>query len=274
MIMGIYIICGAPGSGKTKLMTYIAQTRAFDRTRNRLMRAEILSMQANGFKVSVPKHNVCANYDLRLHKFGYSMRRENRINPFRLGFQNMTDIKLRFIAPYSTIFITEGQKYLNSRMSLYFPDFQSRWYEAHRHWNLDIFIDVQRASLIDLNVRSLATIIEIQSSEDILDNLGKCIGCEWRVKIFETNEQYEAYLSGGRKDEKAYSLITIKSDVDVCSMYDHQNCKPKFIAGHFDEDFSQNYGEDCGGTPEEIIAYLERYDDELPIGFYQKRKVA
>lgn len=272
--MGIYIICGEPGVGKTRLLTYIARCRAFDRERNKAMEQEIKQMQENGFKVTMPKHNVCSNYELKLHKFCYSERRENRINPFRLGFQRMTKIKLHFIAPYSTIFITEGQKYLNSRMSMYYPDFQSRWYEAHRHLDLDIFIDVQRAMLIDTNVRSLATIIEIQSCEDIFNKLGQRAGTIWKVKVFATSEQYENYLSGGRKDISAYSEKTITADCDVCSMYDHKSCKPKFIDGHYDDDFTQNYGEDCGSTPEELIAYLEKYDDEMPTGFYERRKVA
>lgn len=270
--MAIYIICGEPGCGKTKLMTYIARERAFDRERNRAMRNEVANMQMAGFNVTCPSHNVCANFDLKLHKFGYSMRRENRINPYRLGFQNMTDIKLHYIAPYSTIFITEGQKYLDARLSRYFPAFQSRWYEAHRHWDLDIFIDVQRADLIDLNVRSLAVIIEVQSTDNIYNDYSKRIGALWNVRIFKNIKEYDAYCSSGRKDSSFYEEKIIVADCDVCSMYDTKSCRPKFIAGHIDEDFVNNPGSDCGNTPEEIIAYLKRYDDELPEGFFETNK--
>lgn len=269
--MSIYIICGVPGSGKTKLLTYIAHCYAFNYERNKAMRQAIYEMQNAGFDVTVPKHCVCSNYDLKLRKFGYSMRRENRINPFRLGFDN-NKVKTHFIAPYSTIFICEGQKYLDARLSRYFPSWQSRWYEAHRHFDLDIFIDVQRADLIDINVRSLAQIIEVQSTSNTFDTNGKRIGSKWNLKLFSGIKQYDSYCAGGCKDDSLFISQELISNVDVCSMYDTKSCRPKFIQGHFKEDFNNNYGEQCGNSPEEIIAYLDKYDDECPEGFFETNK--
>ena len=68
--------------------------------------------------------------------------------------------------PYEVIGIQEAQKYLNSRKSKNFPDWQSRWYEQHRHNNLDILMDVQRPGLVDVNIRELAQFIDIQDMEN------------------------------------------------------------------------------------------------------------
>ena len=141
----ITIIFAPPRTGKTCFMTHIANTIAFDRQRTRAMQAEIMNKQQNGFDAihTIPAHCVSANYDMTLRKFGYSLRYNRRINPFRLGFYNPF-VETHFNLPYESIFITEAQKYLNSRMSAYFPDWQSRWYEQHGHNSLDIWLDTQR----------------------------------------------------------------------------------------------------------------------------------
>ena len=86
----ITIIFAPPRTGKTCFMTHIAHETAFDYERNKRMRREILSKQANGFNnlKTVPAHCVSANYDMIFHKYRYSPRFSRRINPYRLGFAN------------------------------------------------------------------------------------------------------------------------------------------------------------------------------------------
>ena len=152
----ITIIFAPPRTGKTVLMTHLANEFAFNRERNRQMRREIRLKQATGFDLikTVPVHCVSSNYDMTFHKYRYSVRHNRRINPYRLGFANPF-VDTHFNLPYEVICITEAQKYLNSRMSMYFPDWQSRWYEQHGHNNLDIYLDTQRPMLIDVNIREL-----------------------------------------------------------------------------------------------------------------------
>ena len=125
-------------------------------------------------------HCVSANYGMTLCKFGYTPRVNRRINPYRLGFSN-DYVGTHFNFPYECIFVTEAQKYLNSRMSMYFPDWQSRWYEQHGHNDLDIWLDTQRPMLIDVNIRELARFIEIKDLE-ISYTRGRVTGLKWTIR--------------------------------------------------------------------------------------------
>ncbi len=184
--MAIYIIFAPPRTGKTCFMTHKLNEYAFDRERNSLMRHEIINKNNNGFKLSLPKHCVSSNYDICFRKYGYSPRFNRRINPYRLGFDNPF-VKTHFNFPYEVIGITEAQKYLNSRMSMYFPEWQSRWYEQHGHDNLDIFLDTQRPMLIDVNIRELASFIEIVKLKIYYDEYGKVKKLKWTIRNIENS---------------------------------------------------------------------------------------
>ena len=98
-------------------MTHLLNNYAFDRERFKLMRQEIISKNKGGFNLSIQKHCVASNYDIKFRKYGYSPKFNRRINPYKLGFSNKF-VKTHFNLPYEVIGITEAQKYLNSRMSL------------------------------------------------------------------------------------------------------------------------------------------------------------
>ena len=44
-------------------------------------------------------------------------------------------------------------------------------------------------------------------------------------------------MAYGKKDKSCYSEEIVIADYNVFALYDSQSCKPKFYAGHFDEDF-------------------------------------
>lgn len=117
----IMIIFAPPRTGKTCFMTHCLNMIAFNRERTRKMEREIIKKNNNGFNLSIPKHCVSSNYAISFRKFGYGPRPSRIINPFRLGFDNQF-VKTHFNLPYEVIGITEAQKYLNSRMSMYFPE--------------------------------------------------------------------------------------------------------------------------------------------------------
>lgn len=271
----ITIIFAPPGFGKTVFMTYMLYLNAFDKVRNRKMRLEILKKQASGFKniKTIPVHCVSANYDCCFKKFGYSPRYSRRINPYRLGFDN-SFVKTHFNLPFECIGITEAQKYLNSRLSVYFPDWQSRWYEMHRHDDLDIWLDTQRPMLIDVNVRELARFIEIVNLKVKTDKAGKVISLTWKIRVIENSSLFEKYMSSGKKDKSCYVEEKVVADCNVFSFYDSQSAKPKFYAGHFDEDFDYKSAEIVVDTLDGYIEYLKKVDDELPKDYFNRRKSA
>ncbi len=267
----ITIIFAPPGFGKTVLLTHLANMEAFNRDRIRAMQNEIKLKNENGFNLSVPIHCVASNYDMVFRKFGYSPRMSRRINPFRLGFAN-NDVKTHFVLPHEFIAITEGQKYFNSRKSQTFPAWVSRFYEQHRHNDLDVYIDVQRPMLIDATIRELAQFVEIQKLDIKKDKSGKPITLTWSVRRFENSKMFDKYMASGGTDKTTYQKDTIVAKYNVFELYDSQSCKPKFYAGHFDEDFDLAYSKPIENSKKGYIEALKEYDDELPPNFYGKEK--
>ena len=268
----ITIIFAPPRTGKTCFMTHVANGYAFDKARNRAMAREIVGKIQSGFIwiKTVPIHCVSANYDMTFKRYRYSPRFSRRINPYRLGFDNPF-VKTHFNLPYEVICITEAQKYLNSRLSMYFPDWQSRWYEQHGHNDLDVYLDTQRPMLIDVNIRELSQFIEIVKLDIAYNDFGKPCSLTWHIRRIENSSLFDKYMASGKQDKSCYTTEVITADYNVFACYDSQCCKPKFYQGHFDEDFDYSPSEPTEQTLEGYIRYLEENDDELPEGYYQKR---
>lgn len=267
----ITIVFAPPRTGKTLYMSSVGRKMAFDRQRNHAMQNEILLKRASGFEnlQTIPQHCVSANYDLCLREFGYRPRLSRRINPFRLGYSNPF-VDVHFNIPYECILIDEAQKYLNSRMSMFYPEWQSRWYEQHGHNNIDIYLATQRPMLIDVNIRELAQFTEIVKCKLYRDRFGKVCGFKALLRHIENSGLFDKYMASGKTDKSCYTEKVYEDFFDVSACYDHQSCKPKFYDGHMEEDFDYSpalpYGNDFDG----YIKYLEEVDDELPRGFYRK----
>ena len=261
----ITIIFAPPRTGKTVLMTHLAREQTFNSIRNSLMRREIVHKQASGFTElkTIPTHCVSANYDMTFHKFRYSVRYNRRINPYRLGFANPY-VETHFNLPFELICITEAQKYLYSRMSMYFPDWQSRWYEQHGHNNLDIYLDTQCPMLIDVNIRELSQFIEVVKLDVQYDDYGLTCMLRWLVRYIDNSSLFDKYLNSGKQDYTCYTEDVIIADYNVFACYDSQSCKPKFYEGHFDEDFDYDVASPIPPTLDGYIEFLRQYDDELP----------
>ncbi len=269
----ILIIYAPPRYGKTILMTHFANMVCFDRQRTRAMQNEIVIKQASGFEhlKTIPQHCVSANYDMTMRKFGYSPRYNRRINPFRLGFAN-PHVKTHFNLPYELICVDEAQKYFNSRMALYYPDWQSRYFEEHGHDDLDFIFATQRPMLIDPNIRDLACFLEVVELEVHTNELGKPDKFSWDTRFMKDSSAWDCYMASHKKDKDCYKSLEIRDTQNLYNCYDHQSCKPKFYDGHFKEDFDYNTAIPLDGADaENYIRYLELHDDEYPKGFYQKR---
>ena len=266
----IYIIYAPPRYGKTSLMAHILNYFAFDKERIRNMRNEIKEKNLNGFNLTIPQHCVAANFDCTFHKYRYAPRKNRRINPYRLGFDNPY-VKTHFSLPYEVYGITEAQKYFNSRMSLYYPDWQSRYIEAHGHDHLDFFLDTHRPILIDPNVRDLAKFIEVIKLDKKYDNFGRIIQMIWTIRVMDNSRTWEKYENSGKTDKTCYTEHKIVADYDVFSIYNSFECKPKFYNGHLNHDFDLQYSQGIEDTYDGYIKYLKENDDELPDKFYIKR---
>lgn len=267
----ITIIFAPPRTGKTCYMTHVLNMYAFNRQRNRNMASEIIRKNKNGFSLTMPKHCVSSNYAIKFRRFGYSPRLSRVINPYRLGFSNEF-VETHFNYPFEVIGITEAQKYLNSRMSMYFPEWQSRWYEQHGHNNLDIYLDTQRPMLIDVNIRELAQFVEIMNLRIFYDDYGKVCKLRWKIRRIENSSLFDKYMASGKQDKTCFTEEYITANYNVFDLYDSQCCKPKFYAGHFEDDFDILESQEVEESLEGYMRYLEENDDELPKNYYQRRK--
>ena len=267
----ITIIFAPPRTGKTCFMTYLLNEHAFNRERTKCMERELKSKNQNGFNLTIPKHCVSANYNITFKKYRYSPRPCRVINPFRLGFKN-NYVETHFNYPFEVIGITEAQKYLNSRMSMYFPEWQSRWYEQHGHNSLDIYLDTQRPMLIDVNIRELAQFIEIVKLELQTDKYNHVCKLRWTIRKIENSGLFDKYMSSGKRDNSCYEEEVVTCDYNVFDMYSSQSCKPKFYDGHLEDDFDIKISKPIEESLDGYIKFLKENDDEFPENFYQRRQ--
>lgn len=254
----ILIIFGVPRAGKTCLMSHIANEAMFDYNRTRAMQAEVEWLNEKGFNLKIPPNVVSANYDIQGYKYLCSARRNRRINPYRLGVKEYApqNANLHLDVPYGVYCIQEGQRYLNSRKSANYPDWQSRWYETLGHNHMNVILDCQRPDLIDKNVRELAYFLEIRSLEVKTNRFGDVRGQVWNVRKIPNAQQLDVYLQSGRRDEECFESDVIETNYNVFNIYNSYSCKARFYKGREKESF-------------EFYADVE---DELPTWFYAPEK--
>lgn len=199
----ITIIFGAPGSGKSSLNTYFIKQTYRTEGQKRLTQARTLIEQENERRehpLTVPdKPPIFANYRVRFHT-GYKKWFEPYfVNGYYLGLAN-DKMPTQFLPPGSAVFLGEAQRYFNSRKSKTFPDWVSRFFEMHRHYRVDIWMDVQRPILIDANIRELCkNFIEVQKMDHFYDNAGRITRTEFHVREFDRWGAVEQYLNTGAK---------------------------------------------------------------------------
>ena len=191
----ITMLVGQTGAGKTSLLTHFAdQYLNYD---NDLSLAEEKIMQFNdmGYNLSMPRHLVFTDYKVSTITRFYGRQTSYFANGFYLGVPNSQHPTM-FLPPYSKIFLSEAQRYYNSRDFKVFADFISQFYEQHRHWGLQIYLDCQRGGLIDLNIRDIsARIILVDSITNDIDSMGRIVANRWTCREFSCIQEYDTYMS-------------------------------------------------------------------------------
>lgn len=196
----IIIIFGAPGAGKSALMTYFIKKLYIEQGRAILSSSQSRIKALNRTRrtpLTVPDR-VPIYSDFKVNfKVGYEKWYEPYfINGFYFGLPNekMPEI---LVAPGGKVFLSEAQRYFNSRQRG-LPDYSSRLFEMHRHYGLDIYMDTQRPGLIDLNIRALCkSFIEVMGIEHEYDFAGRIVASTFRCRAFRNNADVEEYLNAG-----------------------------------------------------------------------------
>lgn len=226
----IIIITGKPRVGKTALNTFFAKYSYHARGSLRFRRSleELKAENENRInKLILPDRvPIYTNYEAHFSA-GYKQEYfPYWVDPYYLGSPN-SEYPVLCILPYSELHITEGQRYWDSRESATMPDHVSRWFETHGHFWLDIFIDVQRGKLIDLNIRALANrFIEVQRMVNVKDAYGRILSSTWYCREFDNSQDYETYIEGGnaRYRETSYTHVG-----NIFSCYNSRSCKEDFV---------------------------------------------
>lgn len=259
-VSNICIIFAPPRTGKTSFMTAVATATSFHRPFLKEQHYDIDELNSGGFDIPLTDVAVVANYHMAFKKFGFNVRYPYFINPYRIGYSN-NERDMSFILPHSKIFLTEGQKYLDSHVSLAIKAYQSRAYEQCGHIDLNIFIDVQRPMLINSNIREIACFLEILSLEKKYKH-GKLIGCVWTIRFIKNSKILERYLNNG--DESQTIEFKVKYMHNIFNNYNSQVYRPKWFDGHYNNEGllrkTINYENSVLGFKQ----YNKQLDDEIP----------
>lgn len=195
----ITIVCGAPGAGKTALMTHFATEFLNSDVDMFYCKEKIAKFEEMGYRLTMPRHLVFSDYEIASKTMFNGFQKTYFVNGYYLGMPNAQHPTM-FLPPYSKVFLAEAQRYYDSRKYNSFSDFVSQLYEQHRHWRMQIFLDCQRDGLIDLNIRGIAIrVILVESMENDITKSGRIVANHWKVREFGSAIECENYLSSHDK---------------------------------------------------------------------------
>ncbi len=128
-------------------------------------------------------------------------------NPYYFGVGN-DEFEVQYLLPCAHCFITEGQKYFNSRKSLTLRDHVSRAFELHRQNEMNFYIDCQRPKLIDLNIRELTPrFLEVLKMENEENSYGGILSSTWYLREFASQAEVMDYLSTGEGGHEIQPVV-------------------------------------------------------------------
>ncbi len=261
----IIIITGKPRVGKTALNTFFAKCSYLSNGRARLRRSITEVNIYNEHRINkfvLPNQTpIYTNYEAHFPAGYKKTFVPYWVDPYYLGLPN-SNVPVQNIMPYGELHITEGQRYWDSRESVTFPDYISRWFETHGHFWLDIIIDVQRGMLIDLNIRALAKkFIEVQRMVNVKDAYGRILQTTWYCREFDNSQDYETYVSGG---VAKYRETSYTNEGDIFKCYNSRSCKEDFIPSE-DSNFTlleYKTSSEVKELPESLAKYYMREKPE------------
>lgn len=226
----ITIIFGAPGTGKTSLNTYFLKN-LYQTQGRALLTYTRGRIAAQNMKRAVPlavpeKPPIFANYKVSF-KTGYEKTFEPYyVNPYYMGLPNDL-MPTQYLPPGSKVFISEAQRYYNSRKSATLPDFVSRLYEMHRHYGIDIWLDVQRANLIDLNIKEICKrFIEVREMRHEQDYAGRILRTAFRCREFDCWRAVEQYMETGAE---TYKKAVYRHEGNIFRSFDSYSYFEEFL---------------------------------------------
>lgn len=269
----ITMIYAPPGFGKTALATHFG----LERMRGPLARADIKAcdkilepLNNNGFKLSLrpnTKHLTFADYPIIGNR--KATRTSWEIDGYYLGLPNATHPTM-FLPPHALIILDESQKYYDSRKSNYLSDFVSRFFELHRHYDLEIIITVQRPGLIDLNIRELSQrVIEVLGMDHKYEH-GLLRRTIWHCREYDNVALALRNIDSG-KTLKVGKQTKYVHEGNIFKHYDSKNWFPAFLKDKGERKyFDMRPAKRCAKTLAAIKEFNELHNCEVPETYLKK----
>lgn len=270
----ITVIFGEPGAGKTAYLTalalkYLGNTKeAYDLKRNCIQ--QVRSFNEQGFNYSIPDRSpVYSNYPVSAH-VGYKKYIDSYyIDGFHMGMENEF-VPIIPLLPGSKVFLTEVQRYYNSRLVGELPAWVSHFFEEHRHYYLDLFLDLQRLSLLDLSIRGIAgRIVQVVGVQHKTDYIGNVLESEFTLREWHDTSSAEAFINNNNLEN--YELIKEKFSVNVFEAYKSRSFFDAFLPK---EDFMllDHVGNVVNGVDLNFVKAI--YRQTAPYGYYNSEAKA
>ena len=266
----ITVVFGKPGCGKTAYMTADALQYIDGSAQSLDLLSEcvtqIMALREEGYVFLPPRHApVYSNYPIRFQA-GLVMRDTFYVDGFHLGLEN-SYLPVIPVLPSARIYLAEAQRYYNSRRSKDLPSWVSRFYEEHRHFGLNIFLDVQRPGLIDLNIRELVSrFVEPLRLDHHRDEAGNIVSTTFHLREFDDWKHVEAYIDG---TGARYKDTTFCYDGNVFAAYKSTSYYKQFVPAY--TDFSQ-LDHVYGNSADELELIKQMYLQTPPEGYYDESK--
>lgn len=234
----INIIFGAPGSGKSTLNTFMLISEYWEQglTMQAAAIERISELNLNrSTPLSLPdRPPIYCDYKMRL-QVGY----EDYFTPyfidgFHLGLDNDA-LDVMHVAPGAKIHLSEVQRYYDSRKSSTFPEWVSRFFEMHRHYGVDVTMDIQRSNLVDVNIRDLCRhYIEVVEMKHVKDDLDRIERTKFTCREFGSYNDVEDYMTSHKRN---YDVVRYEYEGDIFDCFDSCAYFDKFVPAN-DKDFS------------------------------------
>ena len=260
--MGVTVISGMGGAGKTSLMTAIVKKLIRTEGQSRLMKSIAMIEKFNKDRqthlTKPDKIPVYANYDMTFNVGYKEVLKPYFIDEQYFGLPNTEKI-VAPVAPFSVIALQEMDDEYESR-SRNLVKSVAGLYNKRRHFGLEIIMDLHRIMILDSIIREVTDkFIEIQRQEHEKNFAGRIVKTTWYCREFDDPKEMQRYAKSDGK-EGYYKEVEYVNEGDIFQCYDTHSCAKEFIPKE-GEDFMylrQRSEIDVSTLPPEIARFYEK----------------
>lgn len=271
--LGKVIISGDEGTGKTLLLTMIANGKMLHGLQDCWKSyKQVDEYNKLGFNFSKNYEHLCfANFDINCSGTNIPNRKVYRCNPYRLGLFDKL-FKTDFFPPYSLFCITEAYNIFNAYLYDKFRDSFKGFIKTCRQGKYDFVLDTQYFGDICTIFRRITNrFIYLEREVEMIENKeGVVVGHKLHVIEWHSNRDVEYFERTTKKQNcKEYDLI-----IDKCLFknYDTEFCKYLHLLGRENQDFLIEHFKTIENI-EDLDNFGEKFGTIAPEGFFLTNKI-